>query len=128
MGSGHSPLGERARVAKVGSLLGGARAAGAWEGFPDEERGALGAAPAAAAGAEPSAPRWRLPRRRRRAESSAAWGGIRDLFASRERLEAAAVAVIRTRYLQYPGCQLQLIVLSVGGTRDSLVILFLFDY
>ena len=105
-GGGRSPLGERARVAEVGPLPGGARAAGALEGFPEEERGALGAAPAAAAAAEPRAPRRRLPRRRRRAASFDAWGGIRDLFASRERLEAAAVAVIRARYLQYPGCHL----------------------
>ena len=94
---GRSPLGEGARGAQVGPLPGapGPRSAG---GLP---RGV-----ARDAGAAPRAPRGLLPRRRRRAGSSDVWGGIRDLVASRERLEAAAVAVFKMLYLLYRGQRL----------------------
>ena len=82
LGRGRSPRREGALGAQVGPLPGapGPRRAG---GLP---RGV-----SRDAGAAPRAPRGLLPRRRRRAGSSDLWGGIRDLFARRERLEAAAV-------------------------------------
>lgn len=97
LGLGRSPLGEGARGAQVGPLPGapGPRSAGG-----------LSRGVARDAGAAPRAPRGLLPRRRRRAGSSDVWGGIRDLFASRERLQAAAVAVFKMLYLLYRGQRL----------------------